>query len=153
MNKWIKIDSYPLALKFCSVCNLFHPYFQFYDLTTDQFQPDCTPSLVNKAIIEGILSCFPRVVNPTPPSKEESKAVLSKKALNRCRSPSAIFLNRKNVKGKCMHCRRYLLQEYQRKETDTEPWVCSFCQEHWFENNETKCYHFCKVCKAFHFAV
>lgn len=92
-------------------------------------------------------------MNPTPPSKEESKVVLSKKALNRCRSPSAIFLNRKNVKGKCMHCRRYLLQEYQRKETDTEPWVCSFCQEHWFENNETKCYHFCKVCKAFHFAV
>ena len=119
---------------------------------------------MNKAILDGVLLgivlfffCnigFPRVVNPTPPSKEESKTVLSKKALNRCRSPSAIFLNRKNVKGKCMHCRRYILQEYQNaKEMGTEPWVCSFCQEHWFENNETKCYHYCKVCKTFHFAV
>ena len=99
---------------------------------------------------------FSRVVSPVQPSLEESKVVTTEKSLNRCRSPEAFHSRQKAVRGKCAHCRRLLLREFEKEKkekTNCGRWVCSFCRSHWFQTKEMKCYRFCKACQTFHLSL
>ena len=173
-GRWIQLRGFPIPLKFCACCRLFHPYLysfprlmsgsQFFDLQTNQFQALCTESLVNEAVLRGLLDGFlrtlrvsvgfPRVASPVPPSLEESKVVTTEKSLNRCRSPEAFHTRQKFVRGKCAHCGRLLLQEFEKEgKTGCERWICAFCRSHWFETSESKSYRFCEACKTFHWSL
>lgn len=97
---WFTFSNYPLPMKYCSRCNLFHYYLymllcmyilmhsQFFNLSTHQLDSQCNHFILDQAYLEGKLTCSvnqssfiiaaPSITEPSPPTLSESAACLTR---------------------------------------------------------------------------